>query len=119
MTATLKRPRFGRQVVAARYNGTEATLVHIDSEVGQEHCYDVRLGVNLHPNCAGYAFSAEDDPVVLVVVHAMVPAEEWEHTARLLGIMHERHATPCGLSTDGATLWQTDLSMAQMPWRRP
>ncbi|WP_042437358.1 hypothetical protein [Streptacidiphilus albus] len=118
MTTTLKRPRFGRQIIAPLYRGTEATLVHIESEVGREHCYDVRLGVNLDPNCAGYACSAEDDPVVLVVVHATVPAEEWEHTARLLGLLHQRHATPSGLSSDGATLWQTDLDMSQMPWRR-
>jgi hypothetical protein len=114
----MKRPRFGIQVIAPIYNGIEATLVHIDSEVGLEHCYDVRLGVNMHPNSAGCAMSAEDDPVVLVIVHAMVPAEEWEHTVRLLGILHERHATPSGLANSGATLWQTDLHMSQMPWGR-
>jgi hypothetical protein len=118
VTTTSLRPHFGHHVIAPYYNGKEATLVHTDSEVGLKHCYDVRIGVNLDPASAGFAMSAEDDPVVLVVVHAMVPADEWEHTARLLGSLHKRHAKPCGLTRDGATAWQTDLYMSQMPWGR-
>jgi hypothetical protein len=119
MTTAIQPTRFGRRILPPFHNGTMGTLVPIESETGRQHCYDVRLGVNLDPDCAGYAMSAEDDPVILVVVHAAVPVEEWERTARVLGELHQRHAVaPSGLSTDGATLWQSTLSMSQTPWGR-
>lgn len=112
-TATVQ-PRMFRNIVPPLTPGVITTLAPIESEFGREHCLDVRLGVGIDPTLAGYALSVEDDPVVLIIINAMAPYQEWEPAVRALSFHHRRAPKPLlGITDDGVTSWQTSLGIPE------
>jgi hypothetical protein len=109
------RPYVSRTVELLERDGSEVRHVPCDSDIGLARCWDVRIGVGFKDDVAGAVLSFEDDPVVLVVVNAMVSHRLWEDAARILGEVHQNgdHSRP-GLTEAGHAYWMTWVPMPDM-----
>jgi hypothetical protein len=109
---TITRPAVFRTIDLLERDGSTVQHVPLDSETGRRNCWDVHLGVGFAPEVAGAVLSFEDDPVVLVVVNAMVPHRFWEEAAFVLGKYHQSGArSQPGLTPAGNTYWITWAGM--------
>lgn len=111
---TIPRPTVWRTVDLLEHGRRPVHHVPLDSEVGRRNTYDVRLGVGFAPDIAGAVLSFEDDPVILVVVNATIPARFWEAVAEVIGQFHQRNErAEAELSPQGGTYWSTWAAMPQ------
>ncbi|MHA6761840.1 hypothetical protein [Streptacidiphilus sp. PAMC 29251] len=108
---TITRPAVFRTVDLLEFGGRTVHHVPLDSEVGLRNCWDVRLGVGFDPKISGSVLTFEDDPVVMVVVNAIIPCRFWEDAAQILVRYHQLGYSHPALTPAGHTFWQTWAAM--------